>query len=184
MKKYPSLFILGWAILATALFAFATSAFGQQPCTFKDEKIVIDTLSARQEFKIATSKSLTISTLWLEQNDQHIEWIHATYLASQYISQHDSIATVNWLLLCPENEPCEVYQRTLADGSMIYRGLKFRPGQEVHLKAQPIQTVKIASFNDFKSGAAHYPVLLFEQPYYMVYYLGYWSYLPESSLQE
>lgn len=108
------------------------------------------------------------------------------YPPSHYLSQEDTAGNINWMLVCPgaHDQNCSVYQRAPAGASLSFINLKFRPGQEVHLKDQRMQAVRIASFDDYRSGATSYPVLIFDRPYYNVQYLGFWQYLSEDVLEE
>ncbi len=97
-----------------------------------------------------------------------------------YLFQSDANGGVSWLLYQPDTATCKIYQRT--SGVDFAWSPKFRAGQELRLKESPFQTVKVASFDDYNSGKASYPILIFEEPYYSVLYLGYWSYIAESML--
>lgn len=99
---------------------------------------------------------------------------------NSYLLQGDINGNVSWLLFQPDTSVCWLYQRT--SGVDFAWSPKYRAGQEMRLKNAPYQTVKVASFDDYNSGAASYPILIFEEPYYNVFYLGYWSYLAESAL--
>lgn len=159
------------------LLLFSCAAFSQQPCTFKDSQTVIRIFSMNEDF--VPVRLLTHS----EYVGNAVETAVRNYPRKNYVFQSDSAGAVNWMLLCPDptDGQCSVFQKTISGKASEHYGLKFRPGQLVWLKSSPNRAVKIADFNDFNAGAG-YPVLLFDQPYYLTYFQGYWSYLPESAL--
>lgn len=164
-------------LFSAFLLLFSCAAFSQQPCTFKDSQTVIRILDLDQAF---LARELSTHPKYA---DDFVEAAVRNHPLKNYVFQSDSAGAVNWMLLCPDptDGQCSVFQKTISGEASEHYGLKFRPGQLVRLKSSPNRAVKIADFNDFNAGAG-YPVLLFDQPYYLTYFQGYWSYLPESAL--
>lgn len=115
------------------------------------------------------------------------ELIERNYPHTSYIVERDESGFVDWLLFCAnDSTQCELFQ-ALASVSITTQ-LKYRPGQTVYVRyktGQKSEPVKIATLNQYRSGGATYPAVMFGSTvYYYVNQRGFWSYMAEGYLYE
>ena len=101
----------------------------------------------------------------------------------KYVYEFDRTWTVTWALVCPDSSGCEVFQRFF--DIEVVKPLLFKPGQKVwrNYVGYHSEEVTIASFDDYKSTNATYPVIILgEEPYYLINHRGFWSYQAQSDM--